>query len=807
MDSYIPENNPSNFESRLDVFNFTTDGDSETNRSLQELDVCNLSTDYDLLNCEHTEDHLSNTKRGIESNRVEGNLETQNLEENIGSALDVFDFAIDENTEMNTSLGEFRNQHLEKRRNATPKKRTRDAREHTYPKSRYSLECKFCLNPVTNFERHLKRNHQDEKEVKELMMYPTNTVEGKQKRRNLLSLLRNQTNFNQYIYDDDSESNKIPCAFCKRVVKKSYLKRHYKKCLLKPVKKSKRLNHLAASQTMIALASQHTNTAATIRVKNEVFSRMMADEIGNVARKDPLIRYFGEEYLKKHKRAQLAIACSNKMRECARLLIEIRRRLLRPDLSLIDILNPVLFDDIVLATKDISGYNVDTKTYKAPSLADHMGTTLKRISDCALELLFMENSSIKVDDTENKRKEIKRFNFLVRSKWNFEVSSLAIKDLSEKRWIKPIILPLTEDILLLKDYILKESQHGFNLLLDNNADVAAYRKLVDGTLAFTILYNRRRVGDVQYLTIECYQRNSTATSQTEFADTLSESERVLTRTYKRVTTGGKHSRAVVILFPPLLQKFVNLLIDVRNRTNIVPVENRYLFAYPGQHNQWVRGDIVLRNLAKNSNAKNPSALTSNRLRKQIATVMQLANLEKTDYLEFAKFMGHTEKTHQEFYEVTQDLYQTAKIAKLLNMFDKGKGLEYRNKDLTTINIDPSTELVSEDSEDEIRVGSIETASSSRNRVISSSTSSDSEREETESRKRKNKKRKLPARVKWTTEQKSVVMKHFSKHIEMKKVPKKDECLELMHTNEDLLSNLDWVKVKTLVYNAYRNEKQ
>jgi hypothetical protein len=43
-------------------------------------------------------------------------------------------------------------------------------------------------------------------------------------------------------------------------------------------------------------------------------------------------------------------------------------------------------------------------------------------------------------------------------------------------------------------------------------------------------------------------------------------------------------------------------------------------------------------------------MTSNKLRKHIATVMQILSLSKDEAKQFSQFVGHTEKTHQEFYE-------------------------------------------------------------------------------------------------------------------------------------------------------------
>lgn len=61
------------------------------------------------------------------------------------------------------------------------------------------------------------------------------------------------------------------------------------------------------------------------------------------------------------------------------------------------------------------------------------------------------------------------------------------------------------------------------------------------------------------------------------------------------------------------------------------------------------GGPVIRNLARKCGAKNPELLTSTRFRKQIATILQIMCLDKDEMHQIAKFMGHTEKTHMDFY--------------------------------------------------------------------------------------------------------------------------------------------------------------
>ncbi|CAH0562839.1 unnamed protein product [Brassicogethes aeneus] len=268
----------------------------------------------------------------------------------------------------------------------------------------------------------------------------------------------------------------------------------------------------------------------------------------------------------------------------------------------------------------------------------------------------------------------------------------------------------------------------------------------------------------------------------------------MTSNYERVVAGGKGSRAIVILFSPNVQEYISLLLEIRNNRDIVPKSNGYLFAYPGVVNHWVRGDVVLKNFAKSSKIENPEAMTSNRLRKQIATLMQLINLDKSDYSQFSKFMGHTEKTHQEFYEITQDAYQTAKIAKLLNLFDQGKGTEYRNKELAEIDIDPNNVLVEYDEESENK----ENPLVSSTQILNSNINDDNSTV---------KRQKIKSnRTRWTAQQKKLVTLHFKGHIKNKKAPKKEECKTFINEHKDVLGNLDWVRVKTFVYNVYTQGK-
>ncbi len=199
--------------------------------------------------------------------------------------------------------------------------------------------------------------------------------------------------------------------------------------------------------------------------------------------------------------------------------------------------------------------------------------------------------------------------------------------------------------------------------------------------------------------VDCYGRSQTINqNQNEALEALTTSEKLLAEKYKRVVTGGKLTRPVTILFPEILQSYVTALLEIRPK--FVPESNKYLFAYPGIADNWLKADVIMRKLAKQSNVENPELLTSNRLRKQIATVMQLLNLSPEENRNLCTFMNHTEKTHKEFYELPQDIFQTAKISKLLILMDQGKAGEFKGKSLNEIQIDRNTDEVIEDLNEE-----------------------------------------------------------------------------------------------------------
>lgn len=61
------------------------------------------------------------------------------------------------------------------------------------------------------------------------------------------------------------------------------------------------------------------------------------------------------------------------------------------------------------------------------------------------------------------------------------------------------------------------------------------------------------------------------------------------------------------------------------------------------------GVNAVKELATKCGAQHPELLTTTRFRKHIATTLQLLSMDDDEMEQIATFMGHTKKTHAEFY--------------------------------------------------------------------------------------------------------------------------------------------------------------
>ncbi|KAL1488739.1 hypothetical protein ABEB36_014538 [Hypothenemus hampei] len=607
--------------------------------------------------------------------------------------------------------------------------------------------CFFCNEFVLNFARHIQRNHSSEIEVQRISSFKLNSKE----RKLHLSNLRKKGNFltsrdvPKAVRKPGVENQLRPCDFCVGLYSKRQLWRHKQKCKISHSKKinvqNVLLNGLKIDQELI----------------NSVFPKMRNDEVSMIAQRDILICAFAARYMKLHREKHFINVTYRKMRELAKLLMEMKKIELSIT-CLLDALRPKHFDCMIAATKIVAKYDEKEGIYEAPTYAMNIATTLTQCCDIAIVRTLKRKEIYSSLTAAEFEAELKSTIHLIKTQWRFEVSSQALNNLNINKWNKVTLIPLASDLKLLKDFLITKAEKAVSSL-QNSDSIQQYKILLESVFCRVMLLNRRRPGELQRITLNRYEKIDNSNTYEEFNEVVSPSEKILLQKFKRIVIRGKRGRGVPVLFSCYVQEHIDILL--KYRTKYTKEDNIYLFG----------------------NTTSSEPITDD--------IEQLAN-----------FMGHTVGVHRGLYRLPDDVYQTAKISKVLLLMEEGRAGQYKGKPSNEIELNLEDDLITE----------IETTTNHNNEIelellfperqnMNPSLNKDDESNMPPLTKKS--KRQL---VSWTEDQKRIVKNYFVSHIRNNKPPKRHECEKLKEQYTDLLQNKDWLKIKVFIQNRYTKKK-
>lgn len=153
-----------------------------------------------------------------------------------------------------------------------------------------------------------------------------------------------------------------------------------------------------------------------------------------------------------------------------------------------------------------------------------------------------------------------------------------------------------------------------------------YATLAKVTLAQLIIFNRRREGEVSRMELATFKARRKSELNEDMALCLTPLENKMCDFLTRVEIRGKRGRGVPVLLKPSMVSATELLADTREMCG-VSKDNIYMFARPGASSAY-RGGECIQKFARESGAKHPEVLTSTRLRKHMATMSQVLNLQE-----------------------------------------------------------------------------------------------------------------------------------------------------------------------------------
>ncbi|XP_073726921.1 uncharacterized protein [Misgurnus anguillicaudatus] len=670
----------------------------------------------------------------------------------------------------------------------SPQKKSR-----SYNKKQY---CLYCSKPYAKMARHLEFVHRNEVEVAKAVAFPKRSKE----RRVQLNLLRKKGNFahnTDVVRKGEGEmiacyrpkkcknpKEFIHCIHCQGLYNKLSLWKHIKNCPLKPkdddAQGRKRVRSLCALKTPVGLEVS--------KGFKKVLSLMNYDEVSRVIHSDRCIMQLGEHMFNrmgsdvtKHDYIR------QKMREVGRLLLEARR--ITPLKTMEDFMIPANFKHVISAVKVVSGFDEEKNSYRIPSLALKLGHSLKKI--CSI----VESNAMMYGDHE--RAECARdFRKVHQARWNEYISAGAITTLKEAKWNAPQIIPFTQDVKVLHAH-LEKKRDKFLSKLKNCPSADSYAALAKVTLSQVILFNRRREGEVSRMLLSAFQSRDSSELHEDIAICLSEFERKLCKHFTRVEIRGKRGRKVPVLLKPSLVSAMELLVETREACGVLN-ENPFMFARSGAMSAY-RGGECISKAGREYGIKNPEALSSTRLRKHIATMSKILNLDENEADQLADFLGHDIRIHRQYYRLPEGTLQLAKMSKVLMAMEKGTLSSFKGKRLDDIEIDPNEQLEAE--------GDTMSSDEEDCSDLPQTTSPVPAETDQPSASQKDQGSSIPPKRKWEEVEVKAVEKHMMKFIKTCKVPGKQDCERCIQAEPEALKERTWTGVKNYVRNRITTLKK
>ena len=370
-------------------------------------------------------------------------------------------------------------------------------------------QCCYYCNSLVNHKLcdHFERWHNDIAEVAKVLSKPrSDKVRRNWEFKRLTNLGAFKYNINVLTGNmsgelivvkraqENANATYLPCPGCYGFYQSKDLWRHYKICKIHNstnVLKSggKGTSIVAAGRILLegALIGDNANICLTA-VKTDVIANMHQDEVEVSVKHDNMIVMYGAVLLRKLGNAR-ANDIKQRMRQLGRLTMETR-------MSLNELLTGKNFEKVCDGVETIAGLHQSNGRFyfTVPSYALRVGHSITKCCHIKISQAIKDGDSLAQHEAET-------FQAVFNSDWTDRISSLALNSLKEAKYNKPEYLPVTEDVVLLGNYL----RENINALLQGDMTVYVnWRKLLNLTLVRLITFNKRRPNEVASLTLSTY---------------------------------------------------------------------------------------------------------------------------------------------------------------------------------------------------------------------------------------------------------------------------------------------------------------
>ena len=559
--------------------------------------------------------------------------------------------------------------------NNTKGKRSYDKRDY----------CLFCSKPYSRVTKHWDSIHGKEPELLEIR-----NERHEPTKEWLVIFLRNKGNHmhncsvikegkGELVVSYRPSSWRDPndyrvCADCLGYFSRKELCNH--KCKAPksiPTKKGRVANKAAMLLPAPDSAKQEVMTVLIGMKKGRVKRTILGDEL--------IMKLASKLYLRHGQKRKDTVRA--RVREVGRFLVAIQKMDKLKNATLKDCLRPQMFRKVIDAVRSVAKFDASQMTYQKPSVAIKLGHTLNKCAQI-LRGVAIETSEKETEEAAN------QFTVLCELEWSEEVAHGARKELYDRKRNAQKRLPLTSDTKRMVDFLKREIALSKEKLESAENDIASvWRHLAEVALAYLIIFNRRRQGEVSKITVDELTKAKCGSTSNEIESCLTEMERQLCRLFYRLEIVGKRGRTVPLLMDVNMFDTLRLLNRKRLQAG-VSTDNMYIFALNNYSSSaHIRGSDCLRKFSVMCGATHPETLRSTSFRKHVATMSQILSLKDNELDMLAQFLGHDVRTHREYYRLPDDTLQLAKLSKLFLLMEKGslKNLSGRTLDSVLLEVD------------------------------------------------------------------------------------------------------------------------
>lgn len=280
----------------------------------------------------------------------------------------------------------------------------------------------------------------------------------------------------------------IPCAKCKGFFSKNNIRHHFKVCTDKKEHHQRNIKVLGRT---VACRIYHTASAILRRL---VFPVMREDSVTQIIRYDELLIAYGNKMCLKYRLQHQHDMIRARLRLLGRFLISLKE-IDNTVTDFISIYDPKRYDNCIKTVHNLAQFDDTSYTFRTPYIASTLGTLIKQVGQ------ILRSICIKKQEV-NRQTMVENFIKLFEEDYPISVNKAVHETQGHRNRQKRVVLPTMNDIKILNSYLTDERIKAFNTLKTDGFSIIAWRILAETTLISTMMFNRRRAGELERLLIE-----------------------------------------------------------------------------------------------------------------------------------------------------------------------------------------------------------------------------------------------------------------------------------------------------------------